>query len=105
MWSPGVTLAEMEKQVIEKAFSHFKGNKTHTASALGIAIRTLDAKLLSYVGEKQAGHDREEYLRQRELDHLSRARGLTTDHAHHVKVVVEPRVHGDQVTILRKAKK
>ena len=47
-WSPGVTLELVEKQVIIKAYKHFKNNKTATANALGIAIRTLDAKLEKY---------------------------------------------------------
>lgn len=100
-------MAEMEKQVIERAYSHFKGNKTHTASSLGIAIRTLDAKLQTYVVDKQALVEREDRLREQERAYIARARGLTTDYAHNVCVVSEPapRIVGDQVTILRKAKK
>ena len=48
MWQPGVTLADMEKKIILKAFECFQGNKTKTASALGIAVRTLDNKLALY---------------------------------------------------------
>jgi hypothetical protein len=47
-WQPGVTLEEIEKQVILKAFSCFQGNKTQTARSLGIAVRTLDSKLEQY---------------------------------------------------------
>lgn len=47
-WSPGVTLDELEKAVIEKAMRYYEGNKTRTASSLGIAIRTLDNKLARY---------------------------------------------------------
>lgn len=50
IWSPGVTLEQIEKQVILKAFSFFDCNKTRTADALGIAVRTLDAKLEKYKG-------------------------------------------------------
>ena len=45
MWQVGMTLEDMEKEVIEKSLRFYSGNKTHTANALGIAIRTLDAKL------------------------------------------------------------
>jgi DNA-binding NtrC family response regulator len=48
LWQPGVTLEDIEKQVIQKAFSFYRGNKTATAKSLGIAIRTLDAKLEKY---------------------------------------------------------
>lgn len=51
MWQPGRTLEEMEKEVILTAMRFYHGNKTHTASALGIAIRTLDNKLAKYRGE------------------------------------------------------
>lgn len=48
IWSPGITLADIEKQVILKAFRFFRGNKTTTANALGISIRTLDTRLDEY---------------------------------------------------------
>jgi transcriptional regulator with PAS, ATPase and Fis domain len=53
-WQPGMTLEDMEKQIILKAFRFFNKNKTQTAKSLGIAIRTLDAKLDKY-NRKVAG--------------------------------------------------
>jgi len=50
-WSPGRTLEEIEKAVILEAIRFFRNNKTQTALALGIAIRTLDYKLAKYRGE------------------------------------------------------
>jgi hypothetical protein len=47
-WSPGVTLENVERQVILAAYRHFRSNKTQTAQSLGIAIRTLDNKLEKY---------------------------------------------------------
>lgn len=47
-WSPGVTLEQIERAAIEKAFAFYQKNKTHTANSLGISIRTLDAKLAKY---------------------------------------------------------
>ena len=52
IWQPGVTLEDVEKQVILKAFQYFQGNKTKTAQALDIAIRTLDAKIAKYEGKE-----------------------------------------------------
>jgi hypothetical protein len=52
MWQPGMKLDEIEKMVILKAFQFFHGNKTQTANSLGIAVRTLDAKLKKYEDEK-----------------------------------------------------
>lgn len=50
-WCPGVTLEDMEKMVIKKAFQFYGGNKTLTAKSLGIAIRTLDKKLEEYAAD------------------------------------------------------
>lgn len=50
-WQPGITLDDIEKEVILKALSFYHGNKTRTAEALGIAIRTIDNKLAKYRGD------------------------------------------------------
>lgn len=50
-WQPGLTLEDIEKEVILKALSFYHGNKTRTAEALGVAIRTIDNKLARYRGE------------------------------------------------------
>lgn len=47
-WSPGVTLEDMKKRVILAALRHYSGNKTKTAEALGISVRTVDYKLEQY---------------------------------------------------------
>jgi len=54
-WTLGLTLSDVERLVILKAFKFFQGNKTKTANALDIAIRTLDAKLEQY-GVKASPH-------------------------------------------------
>lgn len=48
MWCVGMTLDDVEKEAIVKAYKFYHGNKTQTAKSLGIAIRTLDAKLDRY---------------------------------------------------------
>ena len=52
-WVPGMTLERVEQAAIEEAFRYFLGNKTQTAQALSIAIRTLDAKLEKYALDKR----------------------------------------------------
>jgi two-component system response regulator FlrC len=47
-WAPGKTLDEIERTVILEALQYHKGNRTHTAKALGISIRTLRNKLADY---------------------------------------------------------
>lgn len=50
-YEPGRTLADIEKEVILQAYRFYDSNKTRTAQALGIAIRTLDYKLEAYANE------------------------------------------------------
>ncbi|MBM4076366.1 MAG: sigma-54-dependent Fis family transcriptional regulator, partial [Planctomycetes bacterium] len=45
---PGLTLAEMERKLIEATFNRFSGNREKTARALQIGIRTLSGKLREY---------------------------------------------------------
>lgn len=47
-YDPAVTLAELERRYILRALSHFEGNKTQAAQALGITIKTLYNKLHEY---------------------------------------------------------
>jgi DNA-binding NtrC family response regulator len=47
-WKPGRTLDEIERSVILEALKHFDGNRTHTAKALAISIRTLRNKLAEF---------------------------------------------------------
>jgi two-component system response regulator FlrC len=47
-WKPGRTLDEIERNVILEALKHFDANRTHTAKALGISIRTLRNKLAEF---------------------------------------------------------
>jgi DNA-binding NtrC family response regulator len=50
-WQVGMTLEEVEKQVILKAMQIFNNNKTHVAQALGVSIRTIQNKMAKYTGE------------------------------------------------------
>jgi len=47
-WMPGKTLNDIERNVIIEALKYHSGNRTHTAKALGISIRTLRNKLAEY---------------------------------------------------------
>ena len=47
-WMPGQTLNDIERNVILEALKYHQGNRTHTAKALGISIRTLRNKLADY---------------------------------------------------------
>ena len=58
-YDPTMALYELEKRYIIKALSHFEGNKTQAANALGITVKTLYNKLHEYGEfEKYAVHTR-----------------------------------------------
>lgn len=54
IWTPGMTLEELEKFTIKKAMRYYNNNKTIVAQTLGIAIRTLDNRLEKYQQEDEA---------------------------------------------------
>lgn len=76
MWQPGVTLAQLEKLVINECLKLNHGNKTQTASALGISIRTIDNKLKEY--EEAETKFQTILLKEREenIAQMNRARGI-----------------------------
>lgn len=51
-WSPGRTLEDIERAVILSALQFYRGNKTQTAEALKIAVRTIHNRIATY---KKAG--------------------------------------------------
>lgn len=57
IWQIGMTIADAEKIIIQKAMSFYQGNKTQAARSLGIAIRTLDNKLKSYETKGQKSEE------------------------------------------------
>lgn len=75
VWYPGMTLESLEEQIIKRALSYYRGNKTMTANSLGIAVRTLDNKLEKYFedGKKQERSMQEEKKKRDEF--LLRCRG------------------------------
>ena len=76
LWSPGMTLDELEKQVVIKAFRHYRQNKTTTANSLGISIRTLENKLEKYESDELIQKERDAKLKQDRAEFLARARGI-----------------------------
>jgi ribonucleotide reductase alpha subunit len=78
-WSPGVTLEQMEKEVIVKAYRFFRNNKTATASSLGISVKTLDNKLERYEMEEIEAEARKEDLAKDAKAEIHRARWGTGD--------------------------
>lgn len=78
IWSPGVTLEAIEKEVILVAFRHFRGNKERTAEALGITSRTLYTKLDHYKQTEEEQKQRAENERIKREEFRARQRGVFT---------------------------
>lgn len=53
---PGLTVKEMERELIFKTLKEVDDNRTHAAEMLGISIRTLRNKLREYKEEGRIGH-------------------------------------------------
>lgn len=75
-WQPGMTLDEVERICIEAAYSFYHKNKTQTSIALGISIRTLDAKLEKYADEQRIRVEKQaaDVIRNKEIN--DRLRGI-----------------------------
>jgi hypothetical protein len=78
-WAPGLTLDTIERQATLEAFDYYRGNKTATANALGINIRTLERNLERYEQERQDEEKRNAEYRRRNEEYLARARGIVPD--------------------------
>ncbi|MCC5886567.1 MAG: sigma-54-dependent Fis family transcriptional regulator [Gammaproteobacteria bacterium] len=46
--TPGMSIREMEKRLIEKTLEHFDGNRKMTANALGVSLKTLYNRLRDF---------------------------------------------------------
>lgn len=78
MWFVGMKLDELEKQVIKKAYVHYK-TKIATAEALGISVRTLDNKLDRYEEEDKRHEAFLEEQDRKRAEILLRSRGQHPD--------------------------
>jgi hypothetical protein len=75
-WSPGVSLATIEKQVILKAYRWFRGNATQTAIALGVSEKTIRNKLAEYEADDKKRLEAQDNERKERHAQLIRSRGL-----------------------------
>lgn len=76
-WQPGMSLEFLEKMAIQEAMKFFQNNKTSTARALGIAIRTLDTKLEKYAVEEKEFEVLNERDRKQREEFMRRCRGAS----------------------------
>ena len=48
-WQPGITLDEIERDVIIAALKFYHWNRTKTAEALEVSVRTIQNKIAQYI--------------------------------------------------------
>jgi two-component system, NtrC family, response regulator AtoC len=53
--APGMSIREVERNLIEKTLDHFSGNKAMTADALGVSLKTLYNRLKDYESSSTKG--------------------------------------------------
>lgn len=75
-WAPGITLEEVEKQVILSALRFYRNNKTQTANVLGISVRTVDHKLEKYEADRINFEERARQSKLNDQETLARMRGV-----------------------------
>ena len=73
-WAPGMTLEQLEKNVIEYAMRFYNHKKEAVASVLGISLRTLHSKLTKYEEEDAEAIRAADKRTQQEAYELHRAR-------------------------------
>jgi hypothetical protein len=61
-WQPGLSLAEIEKMVIQKALRFYQGNKEQTARALGVSTKTIYNKVEFYEGRAKSADEEVEQV-------------------------------------------
>jgi hypothetical protein len=75
IWSPGVSLEQIEKQVILAAYEFYKRNIYLTSKSLNVEIGSLQKKINKYEKERLAEEEKIEIRKKREEEFISRARG------------------------------
>jgi hypothetical protein len=74
-WSPGITLEEIEKQVIQRAYKHYRENKTVTSNSLGVDVKTLYNKLEKYELDRLEQEKKNAIRQSQREEFLNKARG------------------------------
>ena len=81
IWSPGVTLENIEEQVIKAALVFYRGSAIMTANALGVSEKTIRTKMEKYVTDDERARMRNEQAKLDGRSWLARARGQAEGNA------------------------
>lgn len=76
IWSPGITIDEMEKQIINKAYDFYNKNAKVTAESLNISVEYFHNKLAQYAKEALLLEENNKKKQKEFEDFNLRARGF-----------------------------
>jgi len=77
IWSPGMSLEDIEEQIIEKAYNHYNKNVETTSNSLKISMEKLQEKIKKFADKQQEVNHTLEMEKKKYEDYLRRARGQT----------------------------
>jgi len=75
IWSPGVSLEDMEEKIIEKAYEHYGHSPEKTASSLKISMEKLNEKIKKFAEKQKEINHMLELEKKKYEKYLERARG------------------------------
>lgn len=75
IWTPGMTLAQSERLVIEAAMKFTQDNKSAVARILDISVRTIDNKLALYEREDKAKKEELDEHAKRRAEEVAKLKG------------------------------
>lgn len=76
IWSPGMSLEDIEEKIIEKAYEHYSKNEEKTANALKISLEKLQEKIKKFADKQGEMNHTLEMEKQKYEEYLRRARGI-----------------------------
>lgn len=74
-WTPGKTLAQLEKEIFSYALKLYNNNKDLVAESLGVSTKTVYNKLERYAKELEEDKKLSQSLEEREREFIISSRG------------------------------
>lgn len=80
-WTPGVKLEDVERDTILQAYRFYREDKTTTANALGISVKTLYNKIEQYSEEQKQSEEDQRNILKRDTEIQEKLRGRNNPQA------------------------
>lgn len=83
-WAPGMSLENLEREVVAKAYRFYNQDKTATAASLGICVRTMTNKLDKLREDQEGVKQASEKRGTERKAQLARCRGQSPEQLAHL---------------------